>query len=145
MQGAASGFISSMFQNNAEADRQRAIMQQQILERQREAERQRRIAEQQRLDAMFARLSAALKLEGVPLSLSLKSMDSSSPDSLQLKSMNSVGPDGLKLKMNEASPTAYGLKGLPGIYVGGQEEAIPRHPVPSLPPARVQMAAIQTS
>ena len=119
MQGAASGFISSMFQNNAEADRQRAIMQQQIIERQREAERRRRIAEQQRLDAMFARLSAALKLEGVPLTLSLKNMDSSSPDSLQLKSMNSVGPDGLKLKMNEASPTAYGLKGLPGIYLGG--------------------------
>src|SRR5580704_6309206 len=119
MQGAASSFISSMFQNNAEADRQRAIMQQQILERQREAEQQRRIAEQKRLDAMFARLSAALKLEGVPLTLSLKSMDSSSPDNLQLKSMNSVGPDGLKLKMNEAGPTAYGLKGLPGIYVGG--------------------------
>jgi hypothetical protein len=119
MQGAASSFIGSMFQNNAEADRQRAIMAQQILERQREAERQRRIAEQQRLDAMFARLSAALKLEGVPLTLSLKTMDSSSPDSLQLKTMNSVGPDSLKLKMNEASPTAYGLKGLPGIYVGG--------------------------
>lgn len=119
MQGAASSFISSMFQNNAEADRQRAIMAQQILEHQREAERQRRIAEQQRLDAMFARLSAALKLEGVPLTLSLKTMDSSSPDSLQLKTMNSVGPDSLKLKMNEASPRAYGLKGLPGIYVGG--------------------------
>jgi hypothetical protein len=68
---------------------------------------------------MFARLSAALKLEGVPLTLSLKTMDSSSPDSLQLKGMNSVGPDGLRLKMNEASPTAYGLKGLPGIYAGG--------------------------
>jgi len=119
MQGAASSFISSMFQNNAEADRQRAIMAQQILERQREAERQRRIAEQQRLDAMFARLSAALKLEGVPLTLSLKTMDSSSPDSLQLKNMNSVGPDGLRLKLSDASPTAYGLKGLPGIYVGG--------------------------
>jgi hypothetical protein len=119
MQGAASSFISSMFQNNAEADRQRAIMAQQILERRQEAERQRRIAEQQRLDAMFARLSAALKLEGVPLTLSLKTMDSSSPDSLQLKSMNSVGPDGLRLKMSEAGPTAYGLKGLPGIYVGG--------------------------
>ena len=119
MQGAASSFISSMFQNNAEADRQRAIMAQQILERQQEAERQRRIAEQQRLDAMFARLSAALKLEGVPLTLSLKTMDSSSPDSLQLKNMNSVGPDGLRLKLSDASPTAYGLKGLPGIYVGG--------------------------
>jgi hypothetical protein len=119
MQGAASSFISSMFQNNAEADRQRAIMAQQILARQREAERQRRIAEQQRLDAMFARLSAALKLEGVPLTLSLKTMDSSSPESLQLKSMNSVGPDGLRLKMSDTSPTAYGLKGLPGIYVGG--------------------------
>jgi hypothetical protein len=119
MQGAASSFINSMFQNNAEADRQRAIMAQQILQRQQEAERQRLIAEQQRLDAMFTRLSAALKLEGVPLTLSLKTMDSSSPDSLQLKRMNSAGPDGLKLKINEASPTAYGLKGLPGIYVGG--------------------------
>lgn len=144
MQGAASSFISSMFQNNAEADQQRAIMAQQILERQQEAERQRRIAEQQRLDAMFARLSAALKLEGVPLTLSLKTMDSSSPDSLQLKSMNSVGPDGLKLKMNEASPTAYGLKGLPGIYVGGPGAAIPRRPVPLLPPARIRMATIPT-
>jgi hypothetical protein len=120
MQGAAAGFISSMFANNSqEEQRQREIMAQQILERQREAEQQRRIAEQQRLDAMYARLSAALKLEGLPLTLSLKSMDSSSPDGLQLKSMNSVGPEGLKLKVNDASPKAYGLKGLPGIYVGG--------------------------
>ncbi len=119
MQSAATSFISSMFANNAEAARQRAIMEQQILERQREAERQRRIAEQRRFDAMYARLSAALKLEGVPLALSLKNMDSGGPDSLQLKGMKSGNPDELHLKIGEARPTAYGLKGLPGIYVGG--------------------------
>src|SRR5207248_641540 len=119
MQGAATGFISSMFASNAEAQRQQAIMAQEILRRQQEQERQRRIAEQQRLDAMYARLSNQLKLEGLPFSLSIKGMSSSSPANLELKGMNSAGPGDLKLKIGESSPTAYGLKGLPGIYVGG--------------------------
>lgn len=120
MQGAATSFISSMFANNAEAQRQQQLMAQEILRRQQEQERQRRIAEQQRLDAMFARLTSALKLEGLPFNLSsLKGMNSSSPDSLQLKGMGSSGPDDLKLKIADSSPTSYGLKGLPGIYVGG--------------------------
>jgi hypothetical protein len=119
MQGAATGFISSLFANNAEAARQQALMSQEILRRQQEQALQRRIADQQRLDAMFARLSSELKLEGLPFSLSLKGMNSSTPDSLQLKGMNAPGPGDLKLKISDASPTAYGLKGLPGIYVGG--------------------------
>ena len=119
MQGAATGFISSMFANNAEAQRQQALMAQEVLRRNQMLAEQRRIAEQQRRDAMFARLSSELKLEGVPFGLSLKAMNSSSPDSLQLKGMGSSGPGDLKLKIGDAAPTAYGLKGLPGIYVGG--------------------------
>lgn len=120
MQGAATGFISAMFANNsAEAQRQQQLMDQEILRRKQEQERQRRIAEQQRFDAMYARLSSALKLDGVPFSLTLKNMSSSSPDSLELKGMSSSGPGELKLKLADSSPTSYGLKGLPGIYVGG--------------------------
>lgn len=119
MQGAATGFISSLFANNAEAQRQQALMAQEILRRQQEQALQARIAQQQRIDAMFARLNSELKLEGVPFNLSLKSMNSSTPDSLPLKGMNSPGPGDLKLKISGASPTAYGLKGLPGLYVGG--------------------------
>src|ERR1700688_1450832 len=70
MQGAATGFISSMFANNAEAQRQQQAMNAEILRRKRElqeqqriAAEQRRIAEQQRVDAMFARLKRAVKLE----------------------------------------------------------------------------------
>jgi hypothetical protein len=119
MQGAATGFLSSMFANNAEAEKQRAIMAAEILRRRLEEERQRQIAEQQRQDAMFARLSAELKLDGLPMNLAMKGLNSSSPSDLQLKSMNSSGPDALKLKIGDPGPTAYGLKGLPGIYVGG--------------------------
>jgi hypothetical protein len=114
MQGAATSFISALFANDdAEAQRQQEAMAQEILRRKQELERQQRIARQQRLDAMFARLNQALKLEGVPFGLSLKPMDTGS--GLQLKAMNSSGPDALKLKMGEG----YGIPGLPGIYVGG--------------------------
>jgi hypothetical protein len=132
MQGAATGFISSLFANNAEAQRQQALMAQEILRRQQEQALQARIAQQQRIDAMFARLNSELKLEGVPFKLSLKSMNSSTPDSLQLKGMNSPGPSDLKLKITDASPTAYGLKGLPGLYVGGPAGADANAANPSL-------------
>lgn len=115
MQGAATSFISSMFANNAEAQRQQQAMAAEILRRQQEQEQQRRIAQQQRLDAMFARLNQALKLEGVPFDLWLKPMNTGAD--LQLKSMNSSGPEDLKLKMG--GHTGYGIQGLPGIYVGG--------------------------
>lgn len=124
MQHATNSFLVSLFSNSqADTDRQRQmneqrqIMEQQLLEHQREQERQRRIAEQQRLDAMFARLNRELKLEGMPFNLTLKAMNTKTD--LELKSMNSGGPDDLKLKISNANSTSYGLKGLPGIYVGG--------------------------
>jgi hypothetical protein len=115
MQGAATSFISSMFANAAEAQRQQQAMAAEILRRQQEQEQQRRIAQQQRLDAMFARLNQALKLEGVPFGLSLKPMNTGAD--LQLKSMNSSGPEDLKLKMGDHG--GYGIPGLPGMHVGG--------------------------
>jgi hypothetical protein len=115
MQGAATSFISSMFANNAEAQRQQQAMAAAILQRQQEQERQARIARQQKFDAMYARLSQALKLEGVPFDLSLKPM--STGQDLQLKSLSSSGPGDLKLKMGNGG--GYGIQGLPGIYVGG--------------------------
>jgi len=124
MQHATNSFLVSLFSNSqADTDRQRQmneqrqIMEQQLLEHQRDQERQRRIAEQQRLDAMFARLNRELKLEGMPFNLTLKAMNTKTD--LELKSMNSGGPDDLKLKISNANSTSYGLKGLPGIYVGG--------------------------
>jgi hypothetical protein len=115
MQGAATSFISSMFANNAEAQRQQQLMAQEILRRKQEQERQRRIAEQQRFDAMYARLSGALKLEGLPFDLGLKPMNTGAD--LELKSMNTSGPDALKLKMGNGG--GKGIPGLPGTYVGG--------------------------
>ena len=118
MQGAATGFISSMFANNAEAQRQQQAMNEAIIRRQQEqqaeAERQ-RILQQQRIDAMFARLNQTLKLEGLPFALSLKPMNTG--QDLALKGMNSASPDDLKLKMGNHE--GYGIQGLPGIYVGG--------------------------
>jgi hypothetical protein len=120
MQGAATSFISSLFADNSEALRQQQAMAEEIARRAQERERQRRIAEQQRIDAMFARLNSELKLEGVPFALSLKAMNSTDPQGLQLKGVNSSsGPEALTLKLSQSSPTSYGLKGLPGIYVGG--------------------------
>ncbi len=120
MQGAATSFISSLFADNSEALRQQQAMAEETARRTQEQERQRRIAEQQRIDAMFARLNRELKLEGVPFALSLKGMNSTDPQALQLKGVNSSsGPEALTLKLSQSSPTSYGLKGLPGIYVGG--------------------------
>ena len=119
MQGAINGFLSSMAKNNAAAQQQQQAFQQEMLRRQQEAAEQQRLAEQQRIDAMFARLNSELKLEGVPLNLSLKGMNSTGPGGLQLKGMTTSGPGDLQLKVGNASATSYGVKGLPGIYVGG--------------------------
>jgi len=126
MQHATNSFLVSLFANSAtDTERQRQmmaqrqLMEQQLRERQAELERQRRIAEQRRIDAMFARLKRELKLEGVAFDLTLKAMNTNTDLELKSMSMNSGGPDGLKLKLSPATPTSYGLKGLPGIYVGG--------------------------
>jgi hypothetical protein len=119
MQGAATSFIGSLFADNSEALRQQQAMMEEVSRRAREQAARQRIAEQQRIDAMFARLNRQLKLEGLPFSLSLKGMNSTDPTALQLKGMSSSGPDSLRLKLSQSSPTSYGLKGLPGIHVGG--------------------------
>ena len=121
MQGAINGFISSMQRNAAAEQQQRIAFQQEMERRQREAEERARIAEQQRITAMFARLDSELKLSDLPFDLSLKDMDTPGPDDLQIKGTDAPGPDDLQVKMGDASATTtgYGLKGLPGIYVGG--------------------------
>ncbi len=117
MSSFTNSFLQTMFDNQQEAERQRALIDQQLAAQRRQQEEQQRIAEQQRIDAMFARLNRELKLEGLPFGLSLKQMNTNA--GLQLKGMNSSGPDALSLKLSASTPTSYGLKGLPGIYVGG--------------------------
>jgi hypothetical protein len=109
--------IHNLFYGSPDAERQQQILLQQLAAQQIERERLRRMAEQQRLDAMFAHLNGQLKLEGSPFTLALKGMDTNS--GLELKGMDSSGPDALKLKLGPDSATSYGIKGLPGIYVGG--------------------------
>ena len=117
MNGFTNTFLQHVFDNQAEAQRQQQIIQQQIEARRRQEAEQRRIAEQQRLDAMFARLSGELKLEGLPFDLTPKPV--SVDTNLELKPMNASGPESLSLKLGNSTPTSYGLKGLPGVYVGG--------------------------
>jgi hypothetical protein len=117
MSSFTNSFLQTMFDNQAEAQRQRQIIDQQLTEQRQRQQEQRRIAEEQRIDAMFARLKSELKLEGVPFGLTLKPMNSNTD--LELKGFNSSGPEALKLKLQPATSTSYGLKGLPGIYVGG--------------------------
>jgi hypothetical protein len=117
MNGFTNTFLQHVFDNQAEAQRQQQIIQQQIEARRRQEAEQRRIAEQQRLDAMFARLRGELKLEGLPFDLTPKAVSVNT--NLELKPMNASGPESLSLKLSNSTPTSYGLKGLPGVYVGG--------------------------
>jgi hypothetical protein len=117
MNGFTNTFLQNVFDSQAEAQRQQQIIQQQIEARRRQEAEQRRIAEQQRVDAMFARLKGELKLEGLPFDLTPKPV--SVDTNLELKPMNASGPESLSLKLGNSTPTSYGLKGLPGIYVGG--------------------------
>ncbi len=134
MSGFTNSFLQTMFDNQQEAERQRALIDRQLAAQRRQQEEQRRIAEQQRIDAMFARLNRELKLEGLPFGLSLKQMNTNA--GLELKGMNSSGPDALALKLSPSTPTSYGLKGLPGIYVGGpagsDDSGTPGVPNPNL-------------
>jgi hypothetical protein len=121
MNGFANTFLQHVFDNQAEAQRQQQIIQQQIEARRRQEAEQRRILEQQRVDAMFARLRGELKLEGLPFDLSPKPVTVNT--NLELKPMNASGPESLSLKLSNSTPTSYGLKGLPGVYVGGPAES----------------------
>jgi hypothetical protein len=117
MNGFTNAFLQNVFDSQAEAQRQQEIIRQQIEARRRQEAEQRRIAEQQRIDAMFARLGKQLKLEGLPFDLTPKPVTVDT--NLELKPMNSSGPESLSLKLSNSTPASYGLKGLPGIYVGG--------------------------
>lgn len=117
MNGFTNTFLQNVFDSQVEAQRQQEIIRQQIEARRRQEAEQRRIAEQQRIDAMYARLRSELKLEGLPFDLTPKPV--SVDTNLELKPMNSSGPESLSLKLSNSTPTSYGLKGLPGVYVGG--------------------------
>ena len=121
MQGAIDGFIGTMQRNAAAAAQQRQAFEQEMARRQQEAAEEQRIAEQQRVDAMFARLDSELKLSAFPFQLAMQGMDAPGPDDLHMKGMDVPGPNDLHMKIGDDSPTstAYGIKGLPGIYVGG--------------------------
>ena len=124
MQGAINGFVGAMQRsaaNAAAARQQQQAFQAEMARRQQEAEEQRRIAEQQRLDAMFARLDSELKLSDLPFQVSMKDTDVPGPQDLHMKGMDIPGPGDMKMKFGDdsATSTSYGLKGLPGIYVGG--------------------------
>lgn len=106
MQGAVNGFISSLQRGMAQQQQLRLAFQQEQQRLQQEAAEQRRLAEQQRIDAMFARLDSELKLDDVPMQL-------------QMKDMDTAGPEALHMKLDDEGPSSYGIKGLPGIYVGG--------------------------
>ena len=124
MQGAINGFVGAMQRsaaNAATARQQQQAFQAEMARRQQEAEQQRRLAEQQRIDAMFARLNSELKLSGLPFQLAMKDVDVPGPQDLHMKGMDIPGPGDMKMKFGDdgATSTSYGLKGLPGIYVGG--------------------------
>ncbi|MHB1745404.1 MAG: hypothetical protein ACYCRE_11655, partial [Acidobacteriaceae bacterium] len=121
MQGAVNGFISAMQRNAAMRQQAQQAFQQETARRQQEAAEQQRVAAQQRIDAMFARLDSELKLSGLPFHLTMQGMDAPGPDDLHMKGMDDPGPDDLHVKIGDDSATAtgYGIKGLPGVYVGG--------------------------
>lgn len=107
--------------SNPQADLQRQQMMAELQRRQAEAEQQHREEEARRLAAMYNRLSATLKLTGLP-SLQLKDVASSSPG-LALKFGDSTGGQaGIKglpgIYLNDGK-VPYGIPGLPGIYTGG--------------------------
>jgi hypothetical protein len=80
------------------------------MERQRqEAERQHKLEEARRLDAIYNRLTATMKLNGLP--------------DLHLKGIDQSSSGGLQLKLGDQSQTkSYGISGLPGAYTGGSRD-----------------------
>ncbi len=107
--------------SNPQAELQRQQMMEELQRRQAEAERLHREEEARRLAAMYNRLLATLKLNGLP-NLQLKEVGSNNPG-LRLKLGDSpdghVGIKGLPGMYLNDGPTPYGIPGLPGIYTGG--------------------------
>ncbi len=122
MQSAASAFIGTMFANSAEADRQQAILNEQLAQQRAMLAEQQRMARQQALDAMFARLNKELKLIGASPDLQMK-LSATSNQQLAMKvGSGSAASTGLQLKLGSSSSdngSGYGVPGLPGIYTNG--------------------------
>ncbi|MFA7399508.1 MAG: hypothetical protein WCZ98_03395 [Sideroxydans sp.] len=93
--------------SNPQAELQKQQMMAELQRRQAEAERQHQEEEARRLAAMYNRLTATLKLSGLP--------------NLQLKE----GPNkntGLKLKLGDGGNGQAGIKGLPGMYLNDDKK-----------------------
>ena len=107
--------------SNPQAALQRQQMMEELQRRQAEAERLHQEEEARRLAAMYNRLLATLKLNGLP-NLQLKEVGSNNPG-LRLKLGDSpdghVGIKGLPGMYLNDGATPYGIPGLPGIYTGG--------------------------
>jgi hypothetical protein len=107
--------------SNPQAELQKQQMMEELQRRQAEAERLHQEEEARRLAAMYNRLAATLKLNGLP-NLQLKQVGGNSPG-LTLKLGDSpdghVGIKGLPGMYLNDGATPYGIPGLPGIYTGG--------------------------
>jgi len=107
--------------SNPQAELQKQQMMEELQRRQAEAERLHQEEEARRLAAMYNRLAATLKLNGLP-NLQLKEVGGNNPG-LRLKLGDSpdghVGIKGLPGMYLNDGPTPYGIPGLPGIYTGG--------------------------
>ncbi|MGO9865327.1 MAG: hypothetical protein ACLPLR_17100 [Terriglobales bacterium] len=107
--------------SNPQAELQKQQMLEELQRRQAEAERLHQEEEARRLAAMYNRLLATLKLNGLP-NLQLKQVGANNPG-LSLKLGDSpdghVGVKGLPGMYLNDGATPYGIPGLPGIYTGG--------------------------
>jgi hypothetical protein len=93
--------------SNPQADLQKQQMMAELQRRQAEAERQHQEEEARRLAAMYNRLTATLKLSGLP--------------NLQLKEILNKNT-GLKLKLGDGGNDQAGIKGLPGMYLNDDKK-----------------------
>jgi hypothetical protein len=116
VQQATTNFLNWLFNAGANAQAAAAQRQQMMAElqrRQAEAARQHREEEARRLAEMYNRLSATLKLNGLP--------------NLQLKN-SGISASGLQMKLGD-NTQGYGIPGLPGIYTGGPGQGSGMTPV----------------
>jgi len=116
VQQATTNFLNWLFNAGANAQAAAAQRQQMMAElqrRQAEAARLHREEEARRLAEMYNRLSATLKLNGLP--------------NLQLKN-SGISAGGLQMKLGD-NTQGYGIPGLPGIYTGGPGQGSGMTPV----------------
>ena len=124
----ADAFLKFIFSSpNPKADAQKQQMMDELANRQAEAVKQHNIEEAKRLAEICNRLSATLKLTGIP-NLQLKADASAAGGGLKLKLGDDAGGHvgvpglpGIALNDNTGNggSTPYGIQGLPGIYTNG--------------------------